>query len=116
MTMTGTGRSTALAERLMVLEVEREQLQARIDGLRAELAGQLEPGATAADRYGRPLYTLRPGKRTFVKDLARDRLPDAVWSACLVETIDGGAVKRLSPALWEDCCQVGDPYLQAVRS
>ena len=107
---------TVLAERLAALEADRDELDLEISTLRGTLAQRMQPGDTARDRGGRPLYSLRPGKRTFKADRASVVLPEAIQVACMKQTLDGVAVKRLSPALWEQCCQTGEPYLAAVRT
>jgi hypothetical protein len=113
--VTGGEDAVLLAERLAHLEAERDRLQRDIDTHKAALLTLLGPGATVGSRDGTPLYRAMPGRRTFRQNLAEAVLPEPVRALCTTPTVDAGKVKRLSPALWEYCCAVGAPYLQAVR-
>lgn len=103
-----------IATRLVDLEERRDILNAQIKGLRAQLVDAVEVGGVVA--VGDiDVYRVAPGRRTFSAELAAEKLPPEVLSATTVATVNGAAVKRLSPALWEACCTVGEPYLTAVR-
>jgi hypothetical protein len=104
----------SLARRLAAAEAAMEQVAAVVRDLRAQLLEQLDDGQEV-EFEGRPLYRRMPGRRAFRSDLAAQILPPEVAAACGRTVIDGGLVKRMSPALWEGCCEVGQPYLQAVR-
>ena len=42
--------------------------------------------------------------------------PTRSRQACTKQVIDGAAVKKLSPALWEQCCTQGEPFLTRAAS
>ena len=104
----------ALATRLVDLEARKADLELEIKRIKAELLAAAEPGDTIAVG-GINLYRVTQ-RRNFNADIAADTLPAEVAAAATVTKIDGAAVKRISPALWESCCTLSEPYLTAVRA
>lgn len=102
------------AARLAALTGQAADIATEIKTLQAFILGHTQPGDTITVA-GRAAWTVRPGRRTFDEQLARAVLPAATLEACTVPRIDPGAVKHISPALWEASCRVGQPYLQASR-
>jgi len=104
-----------IATRLLDLEARRADLDTQIADLRAQLVNAVEVGGTVA--IGDiDVYKVAPGKRTFKEAKARAALPSAVIDAITVEKLDGTRLRKtFGEGLWEACCDVGDPYLKAVR-
>lgn len=104
----------ALARALHAYEEQAAQLAERIAVIKQAILQHTAPGGTV-EVDGRTLYKVMPGRRTFQQDKARDTLPADLLAACTRQVIDGNAVKRQSAAVWEQCCTIGQPYLQAAR-
>lgn len=104
----------ALARALHTYEEQAAQLAEQIAVIKQAILQHTAPGRTI-EIDGRPVYKTMPGRRTFHQDKARDTLPPDLLAACTRQVIDGSAVKRASTAAWEQCCTVGQPYLQAAR-
>lgn len=102
--------TTAAAAELAQVEAARDALDARAKQLRAQLAEGRAPGDTITAPDGTPLYKVAT-RRTFKPDLAEATLPGDVIPHVTRTTIDGAAVKRLSPALWEACTVESAPHL-----
>lgn len=102
------------AARLAVLTGQAADIATQIKTLQAFILERTQPGDTISVA-GRAAWIVRPGRRTFDEQLARAVIPAATLAACTVTRIDPGAVKHISPALWEASCRVGQPYLQAAR-
>lgn len=102
----------ATAARLTAIEHTIDNLTAEAKRLRQTLVDAVETGGTITTPDGTPLYRVAPGRRTFKPQLAQQLITDqAILDACTRTAIDGAAVKRLSPALWEQCCTQGEPFL-----
>ena len=105
----------AAAARLAALEDRKADIDAEIAALRAALLTAAPEGSTITVQ-GQARWRVSPGRRTFSEKLARDVLPTTLLEQATVTKIDGAAVKRISPALWEASCTVGQPFLTAVKS
>ena len=105
---------TDKAERLAALESAAADIAEQIDALRAELLAASMPGDVIT-AGGVPRWRMAPGKRTFTESIARATLPPTIVEQATVTKLDGAAVKRISPALWEACCVQGDPFLVTVK-
>ena len=102
------------AKQLATIQATIEQLASKADELKAIILAAVQPGETVSVN-GHPIYKVSPGRRTFKEAKAREQLPAAILEAATVTKIDAAAVKRLSPALWEACCESGAPFLTAVK-
>lgn len=103
----------ALIARLLDLEERRAHIDEAINGIKAQLLAESNPGDTL--RIGDTPVLVVTQRRTFNEKAARDTLPPTVIEAATVAKIDGQAVKRISPALWESCCTLSEPYLTKAR-
>lgn len=104
----------ALIAQLVDLEARRAHLDDTINAIKAQLLANRQPGDTLT-LNGEPLYKVTQ-RRTFSEKAAADTLPAEVVEAATVTKIDGAAVKRISPALWETCCTLSEPYLSKARA
>lgn len=104
-----------VAARLAAIETTIHQLQDEADRLKAHLLEELPAGAIV-QVGGEPRWRVQPGRRTFKPDLATQVLNPAIVAACMVPKLDGAAVKKhVLPAVYDQCCTVGQPFLAAVR-
>ena len=99
----------ALIAQLVDLEARRAHLDETINAIKAQLLADREPGDTLTFN-GEPVLKVTQ-RRTFSEKIAADTLPADILANVTVTKIDGGKVKHLSPALWESCCTVSEPYL-----
>ena len=104
----------ALIAQLVDLEARRADLDTHIATVKAQLLADTEPGDTLT-YAGEPVYKVTQ-RRTFDAKVAADTLPPEVVEAATVPKIDGAKVKHLSPALWEACCTLSEPFLAKVRA
>ena len=104
----------ALIAQLVDLEARRADLDTHIAQVKAQLLDGVAPGDTLTFN-GQPVYKVTQ-RRTFDAKVAADTLPAEVAAAATVAKIDGAKVKHLSPALWEACCTVSEPYLTKARA
>lgn len=102
-----------IALRLADIETAMTELADEAERLRAVLAATLQPGDTVAVS-GVPRWRMMPGKRTFRAALAEQQLDPQTLAAVSAVKVDGAALKRLSPALWELCAPQGAPFLAKV--
>lgn len=102
------------AERLAALEAQAADLAEQIHALRTEILAAATPG-DVIEAGGAPRWRVAPGKRTFTENIARATLPPAIVEQATVAKLDGAAVRRISPALWEACCIQGQPFLVSVK-
>lgn len=105
---------TALAARLADLKARRAEIDEAIDLTTDAILATAAPGDTLALPDGTVAFTVSQ-RRTFSAKAAAEVLPDEVVAACSKTAIDGAAVKRLSPALWEACCTLSAPFVTAAR-
>lgn len=105
----------ATAARLAAIEHTIADLTDEARTLRQMLVDAVEVGGTIYSD-GTPLYRVAPGRRTFKPAVADHFLSDTLRQACTKQVIDGAAVKKLSPALWEQCCTQGEPFLTRAAS
>ena len=104
-----------IAARLVDLEHRKAMLDEQIVDLKAQLLDAVEVGS-AVSVGDRVVYRVSPGRKTFSEKKARAALPAELIDAATVEKVDGTRLKKLVPeVLWESCCNVGEPYLKAVR-
>lgn len=101
---------TDLAEQIRQLEELRDMYDQRVQQMRADLAARLTVGEVAGQ------YALRPGRKTFDQELARQVLPEAVRLECRHDTVSPEKVRKAAADLWAECIRTGEPYLAAVRS
>ena len=114
MSITVTPDLDVTAARLAALEDQQAAIAEQITALRAVLANAVPAGGTIAVA-GRTRWRVSPGKRTFSERLAGEQLPAELLERITVAKVDGAALKRISPALWEECCTVGAPFLASVK-
>lgn len=103
---------TAAAE-LVTLQERIAELTMRAAELKAAILADTQPGDVVSIA-GTPAWKVTT-RRTFREGKARQHLDAGLLAAITVDKIDGAALKRLSPALWEACCDESEPYLAAVR-
>lgn len=106
----------ATAARLAAIEHTIADLTDEARTLRQMLVDAVEVGGTIQNTDGTPLYRVAPGRLTFKPAVADTILSDTLRQACTKQVIDGAAVKKLSPALWEQCCTQGEPFLTRAAS
>ena len=99
----------ALVARLVDLEARRADIDDTIAQLKAAIIAEHGVGDPVLF-HGEPMYKVAQ-RRTFDAKTAADTLPAEVIEAATVSKIDGAAVKRISPALWETCCTLSEPFL-----
>ena len=104
----------ALIAQLVDLEARKAHLETTIAEVKAQLIATATPGDTLTFG-GEPVYKVTQ-RRTFNEKIAADTLPAEVTAAATVTKIDGAAVKRISPALWETCCTLSEPFLAKARA
>ena len=107
-------KTEALIAQLVDLEARRADLDTHIATVKAQLLDGTAPGDTLTFN-GEPLYKVTQ-RRTFDAQVAADTLPPEVVEAATVAKIDGAKVKHISPALWESCCTVSEPFLAKARA
>jgi hypothetical protein len=107
-------RTEQLIAQLVDLEARKADLDDLITQTKAALIADRQPGDTIT-YGGAPVYKVSQ-RRTFDAKIAADTLPPDVAAAATVAKIDGTALKRLSPALWETCCTLSEPYLAKARA
>lgn len=99
----------ALVARLVDLEARRADIDETITQLKAAIIAEHQPGDNIMFG-GEPMYKVTQ-RRTFDTKTAATTLPAEVIEAATVSKIDGTVVKRISPALWETCCTLSEPFL-----
>ena len=104
----------ALIAQLVDLEARKAHLDDTINAIKAQLLANRQPGDTLTFA-GEAVYKVTQ-RRTFNEKTAADTLPPEVVEAATVTKIDGGKVKHISPALWETCCTLSEPYLAKARA
>ena len=104
----------ALIAQLVNLEARRADLDELIAQTKAALIANRQPGDTLT-YDGNPVYKVTQ-RRSFDAKIAEATLPPDVAAAATVAKIDGTALKRLSPALWESCCTLSEPFLTKARA
>lgn len=103
----------ALLTQLLDLEERRAALDDTIAAIKAQLITEAQPGDVL--RIGDEPVVKVTQRRTFSEKTAAATLPPEVIEAATVAKIDGAKVKHISPALWEACTTLSEPYLARVR-
>ena len=104
---------TEAAQALAATQARIAELEETAATLKAVILANTAPGDTI-EVGGQPIFRVVPGRRTFKPAKAAKLLSPEVAAAATVAKIDGAALKRLSPALWEQCCDQGAPFVTAA--